>query len=587
VLLGLAVRGPVMAGGFAADDYGQIAMADGTFPVSRDAWSRFTFVSGDGQEAQRMREHGFLPWWSGDGLRLSVLRPLPSLLIGADRALFGNEPLPYHLHSLLWWLCLCAAVAALLHALLPASAARLALLIYVLDESHTLPLGWLANRNSVLASLFAVLALRRYLAMQRTGSLRDGLLCAALYSMSCLSGEYALAFLGYFAALSLLGPAAAPAQRLRTLWPVALPAALFLVARTAVGGGTRGSESAIEPFDRPIEFLAALPERAGVLWTEAMFAVRTDAWGDVSAVAQGLLGGEGALSPPALRALMVTTGVAGLALLLLCARTWRRPDTSTSGRGAGLGRVMAIGALWSTIPMCATLPAGRNLLAAQLGIAIVVATLLAEAWRRTAAWRSQRPPALLLAAAALLFATQLIAAPLSAWGRSVELRNYGQDTHRAVLALGGLGAGSPAQRVYVLQASDPTLMLYPALIRRQYGRVHPRAIYTLNGSRQPIVVRRTDASTLLLSHPQGEPMLSDPFELVFRRADALLRPGTLARLPGLRVEALEVSEGRPTVVRFRFDHDLDDPDVVLLRQHGIDLVRVVPPAIGHYVRVQH
>lgn len=583
MLVGLAVRGPVLGSGFAADDYGQLAMADGTFPVQRPAWSLFTFSSGDPREVQQLRVHGFLPWWSDDNLRLSVLRPLPSLLIAADRAVFGDNPLPYHLHSLLWWLCLCAAVAHLLHALLPARVALLALALYVLDESHTLPLGWLANRNSVLASLFAVLSLRRFIELQRSGRRVDAVACAALFSLSLACGEYALTFLGYFAALALSQVGDSAWQRLRQLAPVALPALIFVLLRGIVGGGTRGSGSAIEPLDRPLDFLQMLPDRLGALWSEAILTVRTDAWIGVWATAQGLPGGGSLASPTALPVLMVVTGVVGFGLLAVASRVGAR---KLAGEGPSVSW-MLWGALWSTIPICATLPAGRNLLSAQLGIATIVAVFLSWVARRVAVHREDPVQVLsmvaLLPVIIVLSIGQMVAAPLSASGRAVELRSYGELAAASVLGLGNLAADARVRRAYILQASDPTLMLYPAIIRAQHGRSRPESIYTLSGSAHPVVVHREDARSLVVSHPGDAPMLSGGFELMFRRLDVPMRPGTVVQLRGLRVEVLRVVEGRPNLVRFRFDTDLDAPEVMLLQQQGMQLVRVAPPAIGQHV----
>ncbi len=53
-----------------------------------------------------------LPWWAVDGIRLSFFRPLSSALLVLDHAIAGRHPLPYHLHSIAWYVL--AALAAAL-----------------------------------------------------------------------------------------------------------------------------------------------------------------------------------------------------------------------------------------------------------------------------------------------------------------------------------------------------------------------------------------------------------------------------------------------------------------------------------------
>jgi hypothetical protein len=159
LLLGLGLRAPSLWAGFGMDDFAQLAMLAGEYPVERAPWDLFSFSKGEPDEVRTLMSRGSLAWWSHPELRLCALRPLSSLTMWADVKLFGHVGVWHHVHTLVWWSAMIMAAALLLRQLLPARWAGLALLLYVLDECHTYPVGWLANRNAIVSATFAFLAL--------------------------------------------------------------------------------------------------------------------------------------------------------------------------------------------------------------------------------------------------------------------------------------------------------------------------------------------------------------------------------------------------------------------------------------------
>ncbi len=167
--LGAGLRIPALLSPFHSDDYQQLAMLHGRFTLKRAPWDLFWFGPRSSTELHRLVDFGFDPWWTSPHHRLSMFRPLSSLLIWLDDRLFGLDPLAWHLHSLLWWVALIAAVAALLASLLPKRVAALALLLFALDEAHNAPLTWLANRSTLVAATFGALGLWAHLRARRAG----------------------------------------------------------------------------------------------------------------------------------------------------------------------------------------------------------------------------------------------------------------------------------------------------------------------------------------------------------------------------------------------------------------------------------
>ena len=121
VVLAAALRWPGLLTGFLTDDYQQLAMLRGEFVLARAPWDLFWFGPRSDDELRALVDFGFLPWWTSPGHRLAMLRPFASLLIWLDDRLLHAQPLLAHLHSLVWWSALVAAVAALYRRLLPLS----------------------------------------------------------------------------------------------------------------------------------------------------------------------------------------------------------------------------------------------------------------------------------------------------------------------------------------------------------------------------------------------------------------------------------------------------------------------------------
>src|SRR5689334_11964035 len=151
----LALRAPVLRTGFTVDDYAQLSMLTGAFPVERTPFELFSFCKGTAEEVASLRDAGFFPWWSHPALRVALFRPLSSALMWCDLHLFGADAFAYHLHGACWWVVMMALLAAVLRRVLPAVPAVLALCICAAHPGHIMFLGWIANRNAVVAATFA------------------------------------------------------------------------------------------------------------------------------------------------------------------------------------------------------------------------------------------------------------------------------------------------------------------------------------------------------------------------------------------------------------------------------------------------
>ncbi len=132
--------------------WGFRAALHSTSAHARASWDLFRFVTGDPAATEPAIRFGHLPWWAAPTLRIHFLRPLTSLLFVADDRLFGDSPLGYHLHSLLWLAVLLAGVAAFYRRVLPPTAAVLALATFGFAAAHVQGYAWLSARHVIVGA---------------------------------------------------------------------------------------------------------------------------------------------------------------------------------------------------------------------------------------------------------------------------------------------------------------------------------------------------------------------------------------------------------------------------------------------------
>jgi hypothetical protein len=151
---------PALRAGFVGDDYYHRAMLLGTGEVGEvynPLTDLFEFVP-QGSGADRLRDAGVIPWWSHPELELGFLRPVTALSHMLDYALWPHAPALQHAQSMLWFgigVVLAGILYRQVHGL--TAVAGLAVLLFAVEDAHSMPIGWLANRNASIALVFGLL----------------------------------------------------------------------------------------------------------------------------------------------------------------------------------------------------------------------------------------------------------------------------------------------------------------------------------------------------------------------------------------------------------------------------------------------
>ncbi|MDH5491117.1 MAG: hypothetical protein OEY14_04130 [Myxococcales bacterium] len=562
LLLGVALSLPALWVGPVHDDFGHRLLLEGALPIERGPWELYDFLRES--EGLRLREAGAMPWFADSEVRVRFLRPVSSLTLALDHALFGRLAWPAHLHSLAWFALLASLAAWILGRLLPPPRAALATLLFVTAGAHAVPLSWLAARHALVAAALGLGALAAHLRWRSGGGLRWATLSTLLLIASLLSGEVGLCALVMIALRAGLEPerrgrivAASPALSL---------GAVYVAAYALLGYGPKGSGAYASPIEEPLAFGWRILHQAPILLGE-LFAAAPAA--------------PAAISPLAARALVVVGCLSSAVILGLLLRAAR----SKGGAPRGVLLWLSASLLVSVALVSPGIVGGRGLLIALLASSVLLVEAIYAARAEGTGWLASSRRAI----GALLLFAHLLMAPLVRL--SVELMyirfsELEQElAERAELEL-------PADAsVYVLNGSDPAIGLYagPAILFHRPEALHQAYAWrVLSVAPRPLRILRSGERELeleILPDPDDSdrnpaPRIPTMLEEVFRSPARAMRVAERVEFRDMQAQILRVEAGFPARTRFVFAHPLEDARVWLLVWRDGQLRRLMPPALG-------
>ena len=578
--LGLALLLSVRTLGFGlrVDDRVQriFALGDQHYPGLRAAPHRLYDFANAPAQIERLRREGIVPWFADANCTISFFRPLSSLVQAAEYRWLGAHVWAMHALSLACYVALFAAVLGLYRRLFirgaegaagPAEApldatgqaatVGLAAWMFALDHTHGLAISWLAQRNSLLAAVFGVLALVAHDRARRDGDRRARWVAPALVLLSLLSAEAGTATVAALVAHALTFEPRG--RRASALWPYALAVVPWLVGYVAGGYGVRRSGMYLDVRHDPLTALPrAVIHHVTLLGTELGNPL-TDLWAMAPA---GLQAGAVAVSA----VLVVLSGLAAWPLLA-------RDRVS---RFLGLASVLTL------LPAAVTTPQTRLLLFAsvfQLALLARVAVYLASSASKAGArwWRW-------LAAGVTGYGviSHAVLSPLLL--PAIEAQMVGVER-----ALGGLSRGMPddpsgAALLVVPNGPDPVFQWYLPVIGRATGRSVPGRVLALANGTREVDLTGVDAHTLLVTNRGG--FVRSPTDTLTRSPSNPLRLGETFVTAAARFEVTHLDEqGRADTVRVSFEAPLDAPSLEFRRWQGDTLVPLTLPGPGETVHL--
>ncbi|UCG32349.1 MAG: hypothetical protein JSU68_11855, partial [Phycisphaerales bacterium] len=249
------------------DDFHRAALTRPDIPaLSRSPADLFAYIKRDEAANRAAKAVGMLPWWSPEDLRIAFFRPLTSLSHWLDYQLWPHTPSLMHLHSLVWFGGVVAAAAFFYRRMLGAAwVAGLAALLFAVDDAHSLPAVWLANRNALLGALFGLLTLMIHDRWRRDGWWPGAILAPLALLLGLLSKESTAAIGAYLLAYALFLDRGGWFGRLCSLLPAALMGVMWWWAYKHSDYGAVGSAWYIDPTADPVQFVQAVAARAPLL----------------------------------------------------------------------------------------------------------------------------------------------------------------------------------------------------------------------------------------------------------------------------------------------------------------------------------
>lgn len=549
---------PSLGAGLLLDDFGLKALVRGTGGVSGSPFDLFRLVDGGSEHTQAMIDSGLLPWWTYNGVKGAFWRPLASLTHWLDFTLWPDLPAAMHLQSVFWYVLLVTAAGCLyrraMGAVIPAA---LALILYSMDDAHATPVGWLANRSSVLAAASGALALYAHHRWRGEGWRAGAALAPMLFFVSLLCKEEGVGVFGFLLAYAALLDNGRPLKRLLALAPCVLVILAWRICWTHMGYGVANIGGYIDPLQEPLRFAAQLPGR--------LLLIVTGLFGAPPPITAILLTGNG------LARLFVFAG-AFVALLALAFLSLLRRSREA--------RFWTLGTMLSAVPACATIPDDRLLLIPGIGAMALVAMFLTDVW--SAAGSGCARHAAIRGMAAVLAIVHLVLAPVGLAARSsaplgprwLQERLYIAHSLGPMIATRDLVVVNPPVSIF--------FMASPLKWAAENSPV-PRRLRVLTSSLFcDVSVTRTGAKTLLVRPEAG--YLAFEYDRLFRSDRHPLRLGDVVRLPGMEARVVSLlPDGRPGHVAFTFEERLEHPSLLWKQWSAGRFVAFEPPAVGETV----
>lgn len=568
VALAVLVALPSLGGGLAIDDHWhKITLTQA--PAWRGLFTRwydlFTFYDGDAERTRRILDVGLSPWWTDPNLRLAFFRPVTAATHALDYALWPTHAWIMHAHSLAWLAALVAVACWAYRRILPGWAGALAGLLFALDHNHGIPIAWVANRNSLVAGVFALAALGAHdaAAKDRRAITRASLGSALLLGLALGAGESALAISGYFVAYLLFLDGRALRARLASLAPHAIVFVVWASVYRAGGYGAHGSGMYVEPSRDPLAFGAAVARHLPLL---------------VASELGGLVPDLYAFLPMAAKAALIVSALVFLA--------WAATAVVCAWRASPVARFFVAGSILATLPACATFPSSRLLVVPGFGLLGLVA-LLGAGVADGASWVPAigRRRTLVRAFALWACGGHVVLAPIA-----LQVTMQQLPTVNRILAR--VGADVPIvptptlKRIMLPNAPDAVFAPYLFLGRAQGDDDAPlrmpARLLTMASGLRTVDLRRTDEHTVVVSVDDG--FYRRGTELITRTERVPMHVGETLVLTDVTIEVLATApDGVATEASFRFAEPCDDAAYLWEVWDGTKLVATRPPAVGEHM----
>lgn len=562
-LLAMVLALPSLGVGRLADDLiHQLKMVGSTrySDIPGGSLELFTFFDGDPERTMKFVDTGDMPWWTVPDIKAAFWRPITVMTHWVDYQLWPDMPVLMHAHSIAWFGVGVFLVALFYRRMMGCTwMAGLAALLFAIDDAHGMPVGFIANRNTLIAMAFGVLTLLCHDRWRRDGWTYGAFLGPALLALSLLAKEAGVAITGFLFAYAIFLERTGWRRGLLSLWPYAVVVIVWRALWTYLGYGLWAMGPYVDPLAEPLRYLGHLVYRAPIL-----------------------LLGQWALPPSDLAIILGDDGrrvLLWIAVVFLVAMTMIFVPVLRRDR---IARFWATGMALSIFPPCATFSSDRSLFFIGLGAMGLLVRFLGLMYGRvdTSPARSTwRIPAKVLVGVFVL--AHGIVAPIMFPLRAAYPLGSKKFLQQC-LVLTPMDESVEKQDVVIVNAPIVMHALYMSIIRELNGLPVPRRTRSLAPGFTGVTVHRPDARTLI-ARPVGG-FLGWEADQLMRGPHMPMPLGHRIELTGMTIEITELTaDKRPAEVTFTFGVPLEDPSLRWLQWKEGEFIPFIPPAVGQTI----
>jgi len=510
-------------------------------------------------DIKKLTDYGTVPWWTGisNKWRYSNWRPLDSFTHWLDYRLYPDSAAMIHAHSILWFAAVVFLVTMLYRKLMsPVWVAGFAALLYVIDESNLIPVGWIANRNLLISLVFGVLTLLGHHRWRTTNSLAAAILSVFCLLCSLLATEGGIAVFAYLFAYAVFLDRASMLRRGLTLLPYIFLIVFWRIIYNALGHGIYGPSLAADPCKEPLRYAQLVFERFPILLTGQC------GWppAEVNLI----------ISDP-VKAYVWLIAVFFTALIVILFLPMLRKNRVSS--------FWFVGMCLSILPICAVPPQSRHLLFVAIGAFGLIAQFFSfisvkENWLHKSHW--WRVPAFVVCIVFLF-----LHIPIPAAARILALKIPVLIHEQVIKPTMDIGSQPELedQDVVIVNVPNPMNLLFMHSFRAHHGKPLPRAVRQLALGLAALEIERINGRSLLLRAKNNNIFASQQMDKLnpivnFCEVSSRLsfhegfrfQPGEQVVLPRLTVEVVSVDDnGLPAEVLFHFAVPLEDSSLYWLQ----------------------
>jgi len=523
---------PSLLSGFHSDDYFQLLLLRDNGLLDRQSdgslFGLFSFIDADLAHRQQLQLYGVIPWLAADDFYFRFWRPLTEVTHYIDFSLLPEQAWFAHLHSGVWYLLLSYCVYRLAYECNQQrkEVAVLAWLIFLFDGQHVANIGWIANRNALVASVFGLMCLLLFVEWHKRKQYRFYFLSVLFFAVAILSAEMALGICAYLFFYAYCVQKASFVRLLKQSSLYVLVLLLWFFSYQYFNFGVNTSSGLyLHPYHELLDYISALAVRLPVYISASLLPFPAG----FSWVAESMVKGA--------QEIIVMFCVSAVGIFIYSINKLKCLDNH--------GYFLLYGSIFCLIPVCSTMPQDRLALLQTVGADIVIAMLIFYMMEKS---KHRMYQSLVI----VLLVIHLVLSPLHLLLGSWYLSWASENIENNALSLDKVNA----EKVVVVIRAPIGEAVSLVGIRAVSNQDIPKQFFWLANDEFPVSIQQESENTLIAVKREG---FGKGLESAFRSVNKQpFELGEKIKMGEITVEVLALSsEHYPQQLRLIFEKNLD------------------------------